>query len=121
MGSATVKSTEDEKRDVKNYVADEETREFIYEVMRRSDETVNVVPKDLAKKILTEKRIEIIETVQEEEVESINDLARKLDRDPSIVTRDLELLKRYGIIDFKKEGNRKVPVRTAEKVVVEPI
>jgi len=120
MGSTTVESTEDENGEVKNYVSDEETREFIYEVMRRSDETVNVIPKELAKKILTEKRIEIIETVQEEKVESIRDLCRKLDRDQSIVTRDLKLLKKYGIIEFNKEGNSKVPVRTADKVVVEP-
>lgn len=105
----------------RNFVEDQEAREFINRVLKRDrDETVNVIPKELARELLTEKKLEILETVQEENIESMRGLARKLGRDPGIVKKDLDKLWKNGLIDYEKEGNKKKPVRTADKIVIEP-
>jgi len=102
-------------------VENKETREFINRVLKRGrEETVNIIPKELARELLTEKKLEILETIQEKEVESMRDLARKLDRDPGIVKKDLDKLWRNGLIDYEEDGNKKKPVRTADKIVIEP-
>lgn len=74
-----------------------------------------------ARKVLTEKRLEIIETIRDEDIESIRDLARKLDRQENVVHDDLMLLFEEGIIDFEEEANRKMPVLRHENIFVRPI
>lgn len=104
-----------------NYVENQETRDFINRVLKRDrEETVNIIPKELARELLTPKKLEILETIQEEEVESMRDLARKLDRDPGIVKKDLDKLWKHGLIDYEEDGRKKKPVRTADKIVIEP-
>lgn len=120
MGTST--GTHNSKRELsKNFVENQETREFIDRVLKRTpEESVNIIPSDLAREIMTEKKLEILETVQEEDVTGIRDLARKVERDPSTVKKDLDKLWKYGLINYKEEGNRKKPVRTADKIVIEP-
>ncbi len=77
-------------------------------------------PED-ARRVLTEKRLEIIRTVKDEEPESIRGLARRLGRRENVVYEDLELLFEEGIIDFEEEGNRKIPVLRHRNVWVYPI
>lgn len=74
-----------------------------------------------AREVLTEKRIELIKKIEEEEIESIRDLSRKVDRGESVVFNDLVLLAENGIIDFKKEKNRKIPVLRHSNIFVKPI
>lgn len=74
-----------------------------------------------ARKVLTEKRLEIIETIRDEDIESIRDLARTLDRGENVVYDDLKLLFEEGIINFEKEANRKIPVLRHENIFVRPI
>lgn len=74
-----------------------------------------------ARKVLTEKRLEIIETIRDEDIESIRALARKLDRQENVVHDDLMLLFEEGIIDFEEEANRKMPVLRHENIFVRPI
>lgn len=74
-----------------------------------------------ARKVLTEKRLEIIETIQSREVSSIRDLARQLDRKENVVYSDLQLLFEEGVVDFEEEANRKIPVLRHENIFVRPI
>jgi predicted transcriptional regulator len=74
-----------------------------------------------ARRVLTEKRLEIIQTIKDEEIESIRGLARKLDRKENIVYEDLRLLFEEGVIDFEDEGNRRIPVLRHENIWVRPI
>lgn len=121
MPSTTSKSTELDSSMSENYVENQETRDFINRVLKRDrEETVNIIPKELARELLTPKKLEILETIKEEEVESMRGLSRKLDRDPSIVKKDLDKLWKNGLIDYQEEGNKKKPVRTADKIVIEP-
>ncbi|MFB6099899.1 MAG: hypothetical protein ABEK16_01370 [Candidatus Nanohalobium sp.] len=121
MESTTLKSGEMAVEESKSYV-DEDTLDFVKEVIENNkDVSTHVVPAELAREIMTEKRIEIIETIREEEIESKRDLARKLDRDIKSVSRDLDVLWKYGIVDYREEGNRKIPEITADKIIIEPL
>lgn len=111
-----------EETEVSSYV-DEEFIEFFKQIVQRNkDVSTEVVPSKLAREILTEKRIELINKIREEDqIESKRDLARKLDRDIKAVSRDLDTLWKYGIIDYTKEKNRKIPELTADKIIIEPL
>ena len=74
-----------------------------------------------ARKVLTEGRLEIIETIRDEDIESIRDLARMLDRGENVGYEDLKLLFEEGIIDFETEANRKIPVLRHKNIFVRPI
>lgn len=123
METTTAESEIDvEKEGSKSYVG-EDTLEFVKEVIENNkDVSTHVIPAELARKIMTEKRIEIIETIREEEIESKRDLARKVDRDISVVSKDLKVLWKYGIVEYREEdNNRKIPEITAEKIIIEPL
>ena len=74
-----------------------------------------------ARKVLTEKRLEIIEAIRDQEISSIRDLARQLDRKENVVHSDLQLLFEEGVVDFEQEANRKIPVLRHENIFVRPI
>lgn len=77
-------------------------------------------PED-ARKVLTEKRREIIELIKNERVESIRELARELERNVSLIHKDLKLLFEEGVIDFKEEGNRKIPILRHKNIIIKPL
>lgn len=82
--------------------------------------STHVIPSDVARKILTEKRMELINTIREEEINSQRDLSRKVDRNIKSVSTDLEILWKYGVINYIEEDNRKIPELSADKIIVEP-
>lgn len=77
--------------------------------------------RETAEDVLTAKRTELIETIATAEIESVRDLARQLDRDVSIVSRDLDILYEAGVIEFETKGRAKKPVLAHETILIEPI
>ncbi|KXA95609.1 hypothetical protein AKJ36_00215 [candidate division MSBL1 archaeon SCGC-AAA259I07] len=65
--------------------------------------------------------MELIQTIRDEEIESIRDLARKLGRKENVVYDDLKLLFEEGVIDFEEESNRKIPVLRHENIWIRPL
>ena len=61
------------------------------------------------RKVLTEKRQELVQEVMENPPESIRGLAERLDRGVREVYEDVHLLKRYKLLTLKEEKNRKKP------------
>ena len=106
------------EREAVDYVSNSDTRKFIAEAFQKDDD-VTVVPAGAARKVLTEKRMEILEVLDRKDFDSIRGLSRKIGRDPSVVKRDLDTLWEYGVIDYIEEKGRKKPVRSG-KIVVEP-
>ena len=106
MLSAVEKS---EKIEIESYIDDEFIEFFKQIVQRNKDVSTEVIPAKLAREILTEKRIELINKIreQEDEIESKRDLARKLDRDIKAVSRNLDTLWKYGIINYTEEKTGK--------------
>lgn len=84
-------------------------------------EGVQVLSLEAADEILTPKRVEIIELLGSEDVESVRDLARRLERDKGQVSRDLGKLAEHGVIRYEEGGRAKTPYLTQERIVVEPI
>lgn len=96
-----------------------DAKEEALEKARRFDEgeeidETNVVFVDPAdvQRILTPKRMEMIETLMSEDTEvgSIRELAEVLDRNPSEVHEDVHTLEEYSIIVLQDEGRAKRPV-----------
>lgn len=77
--------------------------------------------RDTAENVLTEKRVELLRTIERQDVSSIRDLARQVDRDVSIVSRDLDLLFEADVIEFERDGNAKRPKLAHENVFVTPV
>jgi len=96
-----------------------DAKEKALEKARRFDEgeeinETNVVFVDPAdvQRILTPKRMEMIETLMLDDVEvgSIRELAEVLNRNPSEVHEDVHILEEYSIVVLREEGRAKRPV-----------
>ena len=71
---------------------------------------LNFESPSLFRKLLTPKRLEMIEWLMERgPSDSIRALARELDRGKGEVHDDLAILNRYGIVHFRQEGLAKQP------------
>ena len=71
------------------------------------------------RKVLTEKRIELIQFLISNDVESTSNLAKKLDRGVKEVSEDIRLLEEYGIVKVEKEGRSKRPSVPYEKIDID--
>lgn len=82
-----------------------------------------VLRRENGREVLTESRLEIMQFLDGEAVESVSDLARRLDRDKGAVSKDLRRLADLDIIAYEGAGNgdTKRPVLKHESVVVEPV
>lgn len=79
------------------------------------------IPREVAKEILTDRRIELIDVLSNEDIDSVSELAEWVDRDTSMVSKDLRRLYEAGVIDYEREGHRKRPVLTHSTILVEPV
>jgi predicted transcriptional regulator len=69
-------------------------------VLRRAGRSFGSL--DVARKVLTPKRIELLRVVRREQPDSVTRLARHLGREPRHVHEDVELLARHGLVAMKK-------------------
>jgi predicted transcriptional regulator len=70
---------------------------------------------------LTGKRLELLKTIEKEEVGSVQELADETGRNWANVSNDLDLLAQEGFVEFVREGRRKKPVLCHGTVLVKPI
>lgn len=104
-----------DRRDVDEHVA------FLRALATAGIDDLLVLRSETAASVLTEKRMKLVEEVSSGQVKSVRDLARRLDRDVSIVSRDLDVLFEAGVIAFEDDGRAKRPVLAHENVLVRPI
>lgn len=74
------------------------------------------------RRVLTEKRLEILHTIKKENPSSIYGLAKILHRDVNNVTDDLNYLKELGLVHLrqKKEGRKEtIPTVDYDKIQLE--
>ena len=71
------------------------------------------------RKLLTEKRIEIIQHLMENDVDSIGELSEQLDRGIKEVSKDLTTLEEYGIVRIEKQGRKKKPSVPYERIEID--
>lgn len=65
---------------------------------------------DRLNSVLSDKNIELLRTIADEEPASINETARLVDRDVHAVHDNLTELERLGLLRFEEEGNARRPV-----------
>ncbi|MFC6942688.1 transcriptional regulator [Salinirubellus sp. GCM10025818] len=96
-------------------------REYAKALAQEGYQQVHVLSLADAGTVLTDRRIELIETLRQKEYQSVRALARDLDRDQGAVSRDLSTLAEHGITTLERDGNAKRPVLREGTVVVEPL
>lgn len=80
-----------------------------------------ILDRATAERVLTERRSQLIETIEADDIESVRDLSRRVERDVSIVSRDLEVLYEAGIIEYIQKGRAKKPVLAHKNIFVRPV
>ena len=80
---------------------------------------VNFEDRARLRRLLTDRRMELLKTVMERPPESIRALAGRLDRDVHDVHDDLHLLAEYDIIHFEEDGRAKKPYVPYDTVRIE--
>ncbi len=74
------------------------------------------------RKILTEKRLELLHSIKEKEPESVYELSKMVKRDIKNVNEDLELLKSIGLVSMtraRKGRQRVIPRVNYDKIQLE--
>lgn len=61
------------------------------------------------RRLLTDRRFEIIRSLMDEPANSISALAERLERNYSVVYEDLEVLADYGIVQFRSDTRDRAP------------
>lgn len=69
-------------------------------------------------KILTGRRLELLEYLASQRPESINGLARELRRSVKNVYVDLKVLEGLGLVRLRREKNRLIPESTVEELSI---
>ncbi|WP_435153021.1 hypothetical protein [Haladaptatus sp. DFWS20] len=80
-----------------------------------------LLSRETAEHVLTQKRMELVEQISTNNIESMRDLARHVDRDISIVKRDLDILYEAGVIEYETKGQSKRPILSHKNIAVKPI
>ena len=79
------------------------------EAGEQTDAVVSFERVDAIRRLLTERRLELLRSLMTAPPESITDLAERLDRSYSVVHDDVEMLAEYGIVKFRRAGQSKQP------------
>ena len=66
---------------------------------------------------LTERRLDLVRYLQNNEVSSVSELARETGYDRKNVTEDLDVLSELGLVRDRREGKRRVPFVPYDQVV----
>jgi predicted transcriptional regulator len=61
------------------------------------------------RRLLTDRRLELLRSLMGEPARSITELADRLDRSYSVVHDDIEILAEHGIVEFRRCGQSKQP------------
>jgi predicted transcriptional regulator len=71
------------------------------------------------RRVLTEKRLELLKAVKDKKPQSVYVLAKMLRRDLKNVLQDVEYLRELGIIDVDQTGDKKIPFVHFDKISFE--
>lgn len=67
--------------------------------------------------VFTERRDELLDAITNADGLSVGELADRLDRQQSAVSRDLDVLFEHAVIDYDRDGRRKIPTVRHETVL----
>jgi predicted transcriptional regulator len=86
---------------------------------------VLILRRENGRDVLTEGRLELVSHLERygDDIESVSDLARRLDRNKGAVSKDLHRLAALDIVEYEGDGDgeAKRPLLKHEHVVIEPV
>ena len=71
------------------------------------------------RRVLTERRLEILKTIRDQKPSSVYELARMVDRDLKNVLQDLSYLQQLDIVAITETGVKKVPHFDYDRISIE--
>lgn len=95
--------------------------DFVKTVAQLGLDDLHIIKHSTAQQVLTEERERLLKEIENDDVESVRDLARRVERNVSIVSRDLDVLYEADLIEFEHDGRKKKPVLAHENVLIEPV
>ena len=99
--------------------------EFASDLNAQDYTDVLVLRRENGRDVLTESRLELVEYLERhgDDIESVSNLARRLDRDKGAVSKDLRRLAEFDIVEFEGDGDgeAKRPVLKHDHVIIEPV
>jgi len=69
-------------------------------------------------KILTEKRLELIDAIKQNPENNIDSLSKILKRKREAISRDVKILHSMGILNVKRIGKNKIPIIQKQYIIV---
>ena len=122
MGTTVRDDSMPQNGEFQNFLDDDRIELIEQLIEDNEDKSIHILPKEVAREVLTEKRMEVITILREKEISSKRGLARELDRDIKNVSNDLDVLWKHSVIDYEDgKGTSKVPVLAADEIIVEPL
>ena len=82
---------------------------------------VLVLSRESGSDVLTETRMEILDSLGGADPPSVRALAKRLGRDKASVSRDLKVLAGHDVVEYESDGRAKAPRLKHETVIVEPL
>jgi DNA-binding transcriptional ArsR family regulator len=76
------------------------------------------LPPQVARRLASTRMLELLGFLLGSKGLGVSEVARRLERSPSNVSRDLNLLAKWRIIRFVEQGRRKVPEVIARKIEI---
>jgi predicted transcriptional regulator len=99
--------------------------EFASDLNARGYTDVLVLRRENGRDVLTDSRLTLVHYLDQhgDEIDSVSDLARRLDRDKGAVSKDLRRLAELDVIEYENQGagEAKRPILKHEHVVIEPV
>lgn len=99
--------------------------EFATDLTARGYTDLLVLRRENGRDILTDSRLAIVQHLDQhgEDIESVSELARRLNRDKGAVSKDLRRLSELDVIAYEGDGDGKAkrPFLKHEHVVIEPV
>ncbi|WP_411967895.1 helix-turn-helix domain-containing protein [Haloferax sp. YSSS75] len=80
-----------------------------------------VLSRERADDVFHERRIRIMDYLKTHQPQSVRALAKELDVDKGVISRDLQKLLELDIVEFDHDGRSKSPRLKHQHVIVEPI
>ncbi|MEW5744550.1 MAG: ArsR family transcriptional regulator [Nitrospirota bacterium] len=68
------------------------------------------------RRVLTERRVELLKTIKEREPSSVYELAKMLRRDLKNVLQDISYLEELGLVEITETKDRKIPRVSYDKI-----
>ena len=83
-------------------------------------QVVFVMEKEELTRIITKKRLELLDVISKQNPNTVKELAMRVKREDSAVDRDLKILEHYSLVKLERKG-REVTPKVLRKAIVLPL